>query len=77
MVGAIIALLKVYQLLIVVRAVLSWTTADARHPVVDLVIRLTEPALRPFRPFARLGNMDLSPVVVIVLVEIVVRLIAR
>ena len=75
MVGLIIAVLRVYELLIIVRVVLSWMPVDPRQSWVRLLESVTEPVLAPLRPLARLGNFDLSPVVVIVLIQIVIALI--
>lgn len=73
MVGVIIALLQFYQLIIIIRAVQSWMTVDERHPMVRLVASVTEPVLRPIRSFTRFGDLDLSPVVAIVVVHLIVR----
>ena len=73
MVGVIIALLKLYQLLIIVRAVQSWVRVDPRHPFVRGIASVTEPVLSPIRSFAMFGTVDFSPVVVIVIAQLVMR----
>ncbi len=59
----IIQLIRIYLLLIVIRAVLSWTKPDPEAPLVRILNWLTEPALIPFRrlipPIG--GRVDLSP----------------
>ena len=73
MIGAIIAVLKVYQLAIIIRAIQSWMTVDERHPLVHLIASVTEPVLGPIRSFTTFGTLDLSPVVVIVVLQFIIR----
>lgn len=55
--------------LIIVGAVLSWVRADS--PMADLIERLCAPLLRPFRRVIPLvGGIDLSPLVLLVLLQI-------
>jgi len=55
--------------LILVYVVLSWVRADS--PVHDLLARLVEPLLRPVRRVLPLiGGIDLSPLVVLVLLQV-------
>jgi YggT family protein len=74
MIGVIIALLKLYQLIIIIRAVQTWMTVDQRHPMVRLVATATEPVLGPIRSFAQFGSVDFSPIVVIVVIQLVIRM---
>ena len=74
MVGALIALLKLYQLVIIVRAVLTWLPVDERQPWVQLLNTLTEPVLGPLRQFTRLGTVDLSPIVAFFLIQLLIAL---
>ena len=73
MVGVIIALLRFYQLLIIVRAIQTWITVDPRHPFVRGIASVTEPVLRPIRSFTMFGTVDFSPVVVIVAIQLIIR----
>jgi YggT family protein len=55
--------------MVIVYAVLSWFNPDS--PMYDLIDRLCSPALRPFRRMIPLvGGVDLSPLVLIVLLQI-------
>lgn len=59
--------LRVYMWLIIIRALLSWVQPDPRNPIVQLLIRATEPVLAPIRrrlPTWGTG-IDFSPMVVI------------
>lgn len=55
--------------LLIVYAVLSWM--QTRSPIADVIGRLSEPLLRPVRRVLPLvGGMDLSPLVVLVLLQV-------
>jgi YggT family protein len=82
----ILLALWIYVLIVVITAILSWLIAfdiaNARHPLVgrlwDTLVRLTEPALAPIRRIMpNFGGIDLSPVVLIFLLQILQMLIAR
>ncbi len=69
----------VYIVSVLVRVILSWVNPyGTRHPVVDLLYSLTEPMLAPARrlipPF---GGLDLSPIAVLVLLQLTLILIVR
>ena len=56
--------------LLIVYAVLSWV--QTRSPISDVITRLCEPVLRPVRRvLPLLGGIDLSPLVVLVLLQVV------
>jgi len=64
--------------LIIVRAILSFVGSDSRHPVVPLVIQLTEPVLGPIR--RRLptpGGIDFSPIVAILAIALLRALVVQ
>lgn len=53
--------------LIVVRALMSFVSADHENPVVPLLSKLTDPVIKPLqRIIPALGGFDLSPIVAIV-----------
>lgn len=75
----ILLALWVYVMIVVITAILSWLIAfdiaNPRHPLIgrlwDILVRLTEPALAPIRRvMPNLGGIDLSPVVLIFLLQI-------
>jgi len=58
---------RLYMWLIIIRALISWVQPDPRNPIVQLLLRVTEPVLAPIRrrlPIWGLG-IDFSPMVVI------------
>ena len=55
--------------LVIVHAVMSWV--QARSPIANVIDRLAEPILRPVRRLLPpLGGVDLSPLVVLVLLQV-------
>jgi len=67
-------LLMIYIWIIVFRAILSWIRLPSLYSVSVLLYRLTEPVLRPFRriiPPYKLGGIDISPVIVILIIVFV------
>jgi YggT family protein len=69
---------RVYSVLIIVRAVLSWISPDPRNPLVLLVYRLTEPVLAPVRnALPIMGGMDFSPLIVLVAIQVLERVLVQ
>jgi YggT family protein len=67
--------ISAYIWIVIVRALISWVSPDPFNPIVRFLYRATEPVLRPIRrslPTYQIG-LDLSPVIVIVGLEIVDR----
>lgn len=62
--------LNVYLVAIIVQAILSWVQ-PGYNPATAILYSLTEPVLRPAqRIIPPLGGLDLSPLVVIVLIQL-------
>lgn len=60
-------LLDILWWLIIIRALLSWVNPDPYNPIVQIIHKVTEPILVPFRqlvPAYRLG-IDVSPILAI------------
>jgi YggT family protein len=71
-------LIKIYEVLIIIRVLFSWIQLDPDSQIVQWVYRLTEPVLYPIRkilPGSGLG-IDFSPLVVLLLIELLKRLLA-
>lgn len=63
-------LIDLLTTLIFVRVVLSWMVRD-RGPLTDFVVRCTEPILAPIRRLLPImGGFDLSPVVAVLLLDL-------
>ena len=57
---------------ILIRVVLSWINPGIRHPASDIVHSLTEPVLEPARRLLpAMGGFDLSPILVLVGLQLV------
>ena len=70
-------ILDLLALAIFIRAILAWFPIESRNPVVNFFFQITEPVLQPLRRMLpRVGVMDLSPLVAIVLILILRRLLA-
>ena len=46
---SLVQILRMYLVLIIIRALMSWFNPDPNAPLVRLLTWLTEPALAPFR----------------------------
>jgi len=63
-------LLTIMNWLVIIRALLSWVSPDPFNPIVQMLERVTEPILAPFRrlvPTWRLG-IDISPIFALLLI---------
>lgn len=66
--------LTAYMWVVIISALLSWVNPDPYNPIVRFLRNLTEPVfwwVRSKLPFAVLGGFDLSPIVVILAIQLV------
>lgn len=69
-------LLAIYSLLIFIRIVFSWGVSSV-NPVMRFLLWITEPVLAPFRRLIPpLGMFDISPIVVLLLLDLFQKAIA-
>lgn len=57
--------LNIYMWIIIIRALISWVNPDPHNPIVQILTKMTEPALRPIRklvPPYKVG-IDFSPLI--------------
>jgi YggT family protein len=57
----------VYYWLILIRAVISWVSPDPFNPLVQFLVKVTEPVLAPIRRMLPVGirfGIDISPFIV-------------
>ena len=63
--------LMLMLILVIARVIISFVSSDSYHPIIPLVIQLTEPVLKPVRRrMPALGGLDLSPIVVLLAISL-------
>ncbi len=68
-------ILGTYIWLIVFRVLLSWVNPDPYNPIIQLLTRVTDPILIPFRRvIPPIAGLDLSPIIALFAVQMVERL---
>ena len=55
--------LKVMKILILIRALVSWVNPDPFNPIVQFLVRTTEPILEPIRRLLPPLAIDISPLI--------------
>lgn len=74
-VGVLVSALRIYFWVILIRALLSWVSPDPYNPIVRALVAVTEPVLAPLRrlvPPRKLGGIDLSPLIALLLIEFLI-----
>jgi len=64
-------ILRTLELLIIVRALLSWVNPDPNNALVQIVYKITEPVLYPLRkilPFSWKLGLDISPILALLII---------
>ena len=65
-------LCEVLTLAIIFRAILSWFSPGPTNRLTSILYRVTEPLLAPLRRIIpRLGGLDFSPLIVIMLLQLI------
>ncbi|MBF0161060.1 MAG: YggT family protein [Magnetococcales bacterium] len=68
--------LGIYTWMILIRVLLSWVNPDPYNPVVQFLVRSTEPVLEPLRrALPSMAGLDLSPIVALLGLSLLQRLI--
>ncbi len=73
-------LLTVYFWVVIIAALLSWVRPDPYSPIVRTLSALTEPVfyrVRKYLPFTFVGGLDLSPVVVLIVIQLLQSIVVR
>lgn len=76
----LLTLLEIYFWIIIAAAVVSWVRPDPYNPIVRTLRTLTEPVLyrvRKWLPFTFISGIDFSPVVVIIVLQLVKNIVIR
>jgi YggT family protein len=69
-------LFRFLSLAILVRVIVSWlpmagVRVDMYHPLIRFLYQITDPILDPIRRFTTFGMMDFSPIVALILLQII------
>jgi YggT family protein len=79
--GVVIALLDIYQWLLLAVVLLSWINPDPYNPIVRFLRAVTDPVLLPFRrlmmPLTMRLRIDFSPILAFLLIGIMQRVLQR
>ncbi len=67
------SILNVYSLMILIRALLSWFSPNPYNKLYIFLFKLTEPVLSPIRRFVPLQGIDISPLIAILLIDLVIK----
>lgn len=70
----VLGVFDLYTWVIIIRALVSWVSPDPHNPLVRMLHVATEPVLRPLRRLApphKLGGLDLSPLLAILILQFV------
>lgn len=79
--GILLLLLRIYDMVLLARILMSWIPMDPDNPLVEWLIKLTDPVLVPAREILsrildRFGvqlPIDFSPIIVFLLIGVVER----
>lgn len=66
--------INLYTIVIVIAAIISWVNPDPYNPIVRTLRVLTEPVfyrIRKWFPFVFIGGIDLSPLVLLLLLQLI------
>ena len=58
--------------LLMIRIILSWLPHNRFHSIINIIYKITEPLLEPFRNMINpIGGIDLSPIIVFFLLKLI------
>lgn len=67
-------LFQIWQILLFIWVILSWIPQVPRnHPAVELIAKVIEPTLAPFRRLMPMGGIDISPIIAYFVYSIALR----
>ena len=73
-------LLSLYFWIVIIAALLSWVRPDPYNPIVRTLSSLTEPVLYRIRkhlPFTYISGLDLSPIVGLIVIQLIQSIVVR
>ena len=72
--------LWLYSIVIMVAVLLSWVSPDPFNPIVQFLRSVTEPLfawVRRHVPFAMVGMIDLSPIIIFLIIQLLQMVVVR
>lgn len=73
--GLLLQLIEIYSYVVLAAVIASWVAPGSDHPIVRFLDRVTEPVFAPVRKvLPPMGGFDLSPIVVLVGLNLLTRL---
>jgi YggT family protein len=73
----LLAILQLYSWLLIIRIILSWVNPNPRNELLLMVIKVTEPVLRPLRGIFNFQGFDFSAILALLLIRIIMSVIAK
>lgn len=73
MLGIISTIIWLYEIALFIRFIMQWIDKDGTNSLNTALKQITEPVLAPIRDKVTFNNIDFSPLVVIVILNIIVR----
>ena len=74
----LVQVLELYVIVVIVRVILSWVRPYPGSEIERMIYQVTEPALAPLRRILPvMGGFDLSPLVLILIVQFVINFLRR
>ncbi len=80
LVEVISTLLSLYMWVVIISALITWVNPDPYNPIVRFLRSATEPVfakVRQYLPFVNIGGFDLSPIVVLLVIQILNNVLMR
>ncbi len=75
-VGLLVLLVRLYELALLVRVLISWVRVDPYNPVVRFLYQITEPVLDPIRrALPQTMGIDFSPLIALLLIQVLLTVI--
>ncbi len=68
--GFLAKIIGLYEIVIIVRIILTWVPHNANHPAAVFLHKITEPVLEPVRRIIpSIGGIDISPIIVFIILD--------
>ena len=80
LIGTILTVLNIYSFIIIIAAFLSFVRPDPNNQLVQVIYKLTEPLFSYIRrklPFVVYSGIDFSPLVVILVINILISILSN